>query len=739
MTRPSVSLSRQISVLSVAFGLALFLALGSFGWWAASSIDDRSIARQTRAVHRGLIELMDRIPVEQDSSAIWDDSVVNLRAGNEPWIAENLAEWMSEYFGHDRIYILDPRDRPIRAVAEGVQVETTAYYRDEAAIADRLTRLRAQMAEASAGADDSTAAISGLGIEDLAVTGDGQVAIVSIRPIIPGTDAVTQTPGTEFIHVSMRLIDKSVADEIGQHFEIPGLLFERDAASTADRMASPVMDNQGRILGFFTWMPEEPAYELIRDTLPAMAGGLLIGGTAVYLLLRRLRRTSSQLEVTKAEASFLAFHDPMTKLPNRALFEDRLEQALANMRSGTSQVALHYVDLDNFKRVNDTLGHAAGDDLLRQAATRLSGLVGPVDTVARLGGDEFAIIQFQAADSAAVFTLCQNIVDAFDRPFNLSGHESQSGASVGVAVVVDPALQIEDVMRQADVALYEAKNSGRGRYQTYDGELSALVKERRQLELDLRGAVNGKPGLELVYQPIYHARGGLIAGAEALVRWNHPTLGRMSPALFIGLAEERGLIDQLGIWVLRQACLFAAASTIPWVAVNVSPLQFRDEKFADRVFAILTETGLPPRRLEIEITEGLLLQNSPVTQATLMKLRAGGVRVALDDFGTGYSSISYLRTHGIDKLKIDQSYTAQLGLDAEIDSIVRSIVDLGRAMHMAVTAEGVESEAQRRILNKIGCDQLQGYLLSRPLVAAKMTELLDLQNADQQAPKADRA
>jgi len=206
-----------------------------------------------------------------------------------------------------------------------------------------------------------------------------------------------------------------------------------------------------------------------------------------------------------------------------------------------------------------------------------------------------------------------------------------------------------------------------------------------------------------------------LAGAEALVRWDHPTRGKMPPLSFIGLAEERGLIGQLGLWVMREACLFAVRTDLPWVAVNVSPLQFRDEWFAERVFEVLAETGLPAKRLEIEITEGLLLQNSPSIQTTLMKLRTRGVRVALDDFGTGYSSISYLRSHGVDKLKIDQSFTAQLGVDLEIDSIVRSIIDLGRAMHMTVTAEGVETPEQRLILDTMGCNQLQGYLLSRPL------------------------
>ncbi|MGB3336924.1 MAG: bifunctional diguanylate cyclase/phosphodiesterase [Devosia sp.] len=682
------------------------------------------MARQSRAVQRGLSDIMARIPVEQDSAAIWNESVLHLRAQNHAWIADNLGEWMSDYFGHDRIYLLDPNNVPIRSVIEGALADNSSYDSDAVAIHPLVAKLRDQMALKSEGLPDSTAAITGLGVEDLVVLGDGQPAIVSVRPIIPATSAVTEAPGTEYLHVSMRVIDSSVAEEISRDYEIPGLAFQRFAVTDDERIASPILSSAGRIVGFFTWVPEEPAYDLIRDTLPVMAGGLLIGGLAVFLLLRRLKRTSSQLEVTEAHASFLAFHDPMTRLPNRALFEDRLEQALANTRSGASRVALHYIDLDNFKRVNDTLGHAAGDELLRKTAERLAGLVSSVDTVARLGGDEFAIIQFHAADTPAALTLSQKVVDALAVPFDLSGHEGRVGASVGVTLVTDPAITIEDVMRQADVALYEAKNAGRGRYQPYDGELNAVVRERRELEVDLRKALTGAPGLELVYQPIFDARSGRIAGAEALVRWQHPTLGRLSPITFIGLAEERGLIDQLGIWVMNQACLYAASSSLPWVAVNVSPLQFRDENFVDRVFEVLQATGLQARRLEIEITEGLLLQNSPLTQSTLMRLRASGIRVALDDFGTGYSSISYLRTHGIDKLKIDQSYTAQLGQDSEIDSIVRSIIDLGRAMHMAVTAEGVETEDQRAILNSIGCDQLQGYLLSRPIESSSLDELL---------------
>ncbi|MEO8683335.1 MAG: bifunctional diguanylate cyclase/phosphodiesterase [Devosia sp.] len=721
----NTSLAKQISGLSLLFAGVLLTALFAFGWWAASRIDDRSIARETRAVQTGLTEVASRIPVEQDSSAVWDDSVINLRANNEAWIAENLAEWMSQYFGHDRVYILDADNRPMRAVADGARVDASTYEDDRGAIEPLVTSLRAEMAMASAGAEDSTETITGLGTRDYAILGDGMAGIVSVRPIVPATDAVHQAPGTEYLHVSVRLIDKALIGEISAKYEVPALDFERDVQSDGAKSAIPLLTKAGRVIGFFTWVPEKPASQLIKETAPAIGIALAVAGAAVYLLLRRLRRTSSQLEYSKAEASFLAFHDPLTKIPNRALFEDRLEQALANMRRTGKGVALHYIDLDRFKHVNDTLGHPAGDALIRAAAGRLAGLVDQVDTVARLGGDEFALIQFQIDDTPTALTLAQRIVDAFEVPFILEGHTARIGASVGVVVATDGEADANDLMRQADIALYEAKDGGRGRYQLFEDSLDEAVKDRRALELDLQAALSTDEGLELVYQPIFDVRSGQIAGAEALVRWNHPSCGRLPPDRFIGLAEERGLIDQLGLWVMRRACQFAVSSQLPWIAVNVSPLQFRDERFAETVFEVLAETGLHPKRLEIEITESLLLQNSPIVQLMLVHLRASGIRVALDDFGTGYSSISYLRNHGVDKLKIDQSFTKQLGQDHEIDSIVRSIIELGRAMNMAVTAEGVETEAQRAVLTAMDCNQLQGYLLSRPLTPEKLTESFD--------------
>lgn len=705
--------------------LTLTALVGGFGWWVADRIDARAISQQLRSINTGISELGDRVAVEQDSSAVWDDSVINLRANNDAWLEENLAEWMSSYFGHDRIYLLDPDDQPIRSVANGERLPNEGYEADRRAIEPLVLELRHQMAAASVGKDDSTEAISGMGVLDRALLSGDQVGIVSVRPVIPGTAQLAQAPGDEYIHVSVRLLDGDVIKRLSDRYDIDQLAFALTQPAASDVVYSPVLNRAGRILGFFTLKPYRPALQLLQDTAPLSVGSGAIAGLIVLALLSRLRRTSAELQVSEQRARYLAFHDPLAAIPNRALFEDRLQQALSNRRKGRAPVALHFIDLDRFKQVNDTLGHPAGDELIREVARRLAAVASAGDTVARIGGDEFAILQIDVDDGDDAMGLGNRVVAELARPFDLSGHQVSIGGSVGVAVTGPDGAVPEDLMRRADVALYEAKSRGRGRCELFAGELDHAVKERRTLELALRGALAGEPGLELAYQPIYDTRSRKLVGAEALVRWNSLAHGRLSPDKFIPLAEERGLIDQLGLWVLSEACTFAAQTSLPWIAVNVSPLQFKNDRFPEQVFSVLGQTGLEARRLELEITEGLLLQNAPSVQEALRRLRASGIRVALDDFGTGYSSISYLRTYGVDKLKIDRSYVGQLGDDRQIDDIVKCIIDLGAAMNMRVTAEGVETERQQIILHRMGCDQLQGYLLSRPVPRERLLAILD--------------
>jgi EAL domain-containing protein (putative c-di-GMP-specific phosphodiesterase class I) len=320
--------------------------------------------------------------------------------------------------------------------------------------------------------------------------------------------------------------------------------------------------------------------------------------------------------------------------------------------------------------------------------------------------------------------LCQTRLDSLHDPFLLAGEHVRVSASMGMVLESGEAVSAPEIMRRADVALYAAKAAGRNCFRAYDGSMDQSRRDKRTLEIDLRNALLTNNGLYLLYQPIFDARTNDIVGAEALVRWEHPTRGYLTPDVFISVAEEQGVIEQLGLWVLNEACRFATQSSLPWVAVNVSPLQFNNSHFAQRVLDLLQAHNLPPHRLQIEITEGLLLQNSPVVRTSIQMLRAKGIAIALDDFGTGYSSIGYLRNHGIDKLKIDQSFTKQIGRDKATETIVQSVVEMAQALGMTVTAEGVEDDIQRHTLVKLGCTSLQGYLLSRPIAGEKLRDLL---------------
>jgi diguanylate cyclase (GGDEF)-like protein len=714
--------SRNLSVL--IFTAILLFVIG-LGWWAAGRIDEETLQRQVRSINRGLSEIEKRVPFEQDTSAVWNEAVINLRENNQEWIADNLAEWISSYFDHNRVYLLDPRNSPVRVVIHGELASNGLYDIDRPILEPMIRRLRAEMATVSEGRDDSTDAIAGMGIVERAVLKSGEVGIVSIRPIVPDDSSeLPQAPGEEFLHISIKLISDAVSAAISEQYGIRDLRFTQEVEGSPDRASAPVLDPAGQILGYFTWQPFRPASQLFWQTAPVLAVVLLAMALALAVLLWRLDKTSTRLKQSEAEAHYLAFHDQLARIPNRFLFEDRLNRAIANRRRSGARLALLSIDVDRFKLVNDTLGHPVGDELIRQVAARLSELVSDVDTVARIGGDEFAILQVAVEKDADAIGLGQRIIDEMARQFDLLGHDVRTGCSVGIVYSEDVSQEPDDLIRQADIALYEAKSSGRARFQVFAGELDGVVRERRALEQDLREALKAGSGLALAYQPIYDTTNGEILGAEALVRWDHPVKGRLSPDKFISLAEERGLINQLGLWVLRTAANYAVTTDIPWVAVNVSPVQFRDDRFAQHVFDVLAEVGLPAQRLEIEITEGLLLQNSHSIQQTLRTLRAGGIRIALDDFGTGYSSISYLRTYGVDKLKIDQSFVAQLGRDIEVDSIVRSIIELAKAMNMKVTAEGVETAAQRELLEKLCCDQLQGYLLSRPVTPETLSHLI---------------
>jgi diguanylate cyclase (GGDEF)-like protein len=419
----------------------------------------------------------------------------------------------------------------------------------------------------------------------------------------------------------------------------------------------------------------------------------------------------------------MARHDLLTGLPNRLLFSEHVQAAFAHGRHDGSSAVL-CLDLDRFKAVNDMLGHPAGDALLRAVARRMLACMREGDLMVRLGGDEFAVVQAATSQPIEATALAQRLIEALAEPFEIAQQRVEIGVSVGIALAQDVAVpNPEALIKCADLALYRAKADGRGCYRFFEAEMDVRMQARRALELDLRGAL-ARGQLELFYQPQVLAGSG-ISGFEALLRWHHPTHGLVSPGVFIPLAEEIGLICLIGNWVLQQACV--AAATWPeevTVAVNLSPAQFRGRVLADDVAMALAATGLSPHRLELEITETVLLQDDERVLETLHALRALGVRIAMDDFGTGYSSLGYLGRFPFDKIKIDQSFVRGVTDRQDCLAIVRAVIGLGRSLGMSVVAEGVETQEQLAKLTSEGCSQIQGYLFGRPQPESAIGEML---------------
>jgi diguanylate cyclase (GGDEF)-like protein len=419
----------------------------------------------------------------------------------------------------------------------------------------------------------------------------------------------------------------------------------------------------------------------------------------------------------------LAHYDALTDLPNRALFHERLKQELASIAPGR-QLAVFYIDIDEFKSVNDSLGHLIGDELLKSVAVSLSRCVGAGNFVARLGGDEFAIVQTAVKTPDDVIDLVARVYDAIREPYECLGHQLTTDASIGIALAPDHGDSLDQILKNADLAMYAAKSAGRRTYRFFEPDMDAQVKARRKLEVELRQAI-AERALEVHYQPCLSLQTDAITSCEALVRWRHAERGMISPAEFIPIAEETGLINQLGEWVLSTAC--AEAATWPddiKLAVNVSPVQFKSGTLALKIVAALAESGLAANRLELEITEAVLIRDDEAALAILHQLRAIGVRIALDDFGTGYSSLSYLQRFPFDKIKIDRCFVNDIAEPGGSSGIVQAVVNIAAERHMTTTAEGVETKAQQELLRTLGCSEMQGYLFSPAKPSAEVRQLL---------------
>jgi len=513
------------------------------------------------------------------------------------------------------------------------------------------------------------------------------------------------TVNDNFEMVVTKRFDDTVLSKIGANLMLHNLRLKQVELTGPETRESPVVSIE--------WNHMAPGSVTLESIANVGYLGIAIIGIYGLIVFLRIRRVTFELEAREAAARHMAGHDSLSGLPNRVLFSRLLETELQKVAQRGGGLSVMYLDLDRFKEVNDLLGHSAGDKLIMQVAERMSGILRGADTVARFGGDEFAIIQLDVRSVSDCEALANRILNEMRRTFLIDGVEVSIGASLGISLAPDNGTDAPSLMRFADVALYRAKNTGRNRFCFFEKAMDDALRLKKVIEDDLRAAIE-QDQLMLRYQPIVSADGARVIAVEALVRWIHPTMGMITPDKFIGVAEERGLISALGDWVLRRACLDARRWPEQIMAVNISPIQFKQKDFVASVARILAETGMEPNRLELEVTEGVVIDDADAAENAMFDLRAMGVRLSLDDFGVGYSSLIYLRRFAFDKIKIDRSFLEAMEATGESAILVHSIVHLGRALGLEVVAEGVETEEQRRFLQAVGCHYLQGYLFAKP-------------------------
>jgi diguanylate cyclase (GGDEF)-like protein len=740
-----------VALPAVCFAAALVL-FGLWSLWITAERSDRATRdRQAREVRLAIGSTLDELAQSQAGVAIWDPAVVELAkpSPNLEWLDQNVGTWLNYVFNHELDLIIDGRDRPVYAMENGVRVSPETFTRVQTGMRPLIDAARGRTKGLANPHErlpnlkshpDSTARTSPFAVHatDL-IDIRGKAAAASVMRMMPDSYRSRAAPGSEPLLISIRYLNTSLMRDLQRVRGIAGARVTTAAADGASGEYSvPLSSSRGQRIGYFTWRPEMPGKVILGSVL--LKGGaallaLLVLLAALIASIGRLMSRDAQsiaileearleLQAKEAQAQYLASHDPLTALPNRVSFSKFVEEAIA----GTGEarlVGVMLIDLDRFKNVNDTLGHLAGDRLIQAVAARFVDCVGTNNVVARLGGDEFAFCVTGCTDAEELAKVAEAALAELRAPFDIAGSVVHVGGSIGIAVCPTQGADRTELLRKADIAMYRAKEGGRDGYRFFSPEMDESIVSRRVIEEDLRAALRSGEELFVAYQPKLDATGAQIVGLEALVRWRHPTRGELAPDAFIPIAEECGLIDSIGDWVLGEACRVARHWPGLSMAVNVSPIQFRTPGIAQSIRSIVRQAGIEPRRIELEVTEGILVEDDEVVKAALRELRAAGFRIALDDFGTGYSSLSYLKKFKVDRIKIDKSFVKRLGQDPEAIAIVQAVIALGHAMALSVTAEGVETEEQGCLLQVAGCNELQGFLFSKALLESELDALLN--------------
>lgn len=705
----------------IAGTLLLFAVTAAFLVWSTRGTDELSIANQRTVVERAVDRLHASIARDQESRTVGGETLVRVKAGNTDWMDANLGGWMHAYFGHDELYVLDPRDRPLFAFAHGFVADQAAFARIATTVRPMVAALRAKTAAGEKPDKDSR--LQTVGVTDYALI-DARPAIVSVKPITGDRGELDASPDC-YVHVAIRFLDRDFLSALAAEYGLSGLRFSWLVSPADDNVGITIRSSATTINGFFVWTPDLPGLAFVEKVTPWLAGigGLLL--LAVIVLMLALHRLTLSRAATEARLGFLANHDPQTGLPNLGLVQQALDAAIAALPGGEGDkvVAFAIIDLDDLKRVNDAFGRQGGDLVVTTQAQRIAQMLDGRAMLGRLSGDEFSIALWDRTQ-AEVATLFAEIVLRLSMPIVIGTETAACGASLGYALAPDHGTENGELIRKAGVALHQAKIEGRNRATQFGRHMDMLLSDRAALERDLLASLDNGTEIEVHYQPKLSASGLRVVGLEALARWQHPQRGWVSPAVFIPIAEECGFIHRLGLHVLETACRDAAHWHVPSIAVNVASCQLRDPTFVLEVARILADCDLPPSHLELELTEGSWMDERGICGETIRTLRGLGIRIALDDFGTGFSSFGRLHANDVDRIKIDQSFVAGFGKARGDEAIVRAIIDMAKAKGLATTAEGVETAEQCSILQEMGCDDLQGYLFSRPLPACRMENFL---------------
>ncbi|ORM68098.1 bifunctional diguanylate cyclase/phosphodiesterase [Pantoea wallisii] len=705
---------REVILPLMAILLLTFAGAGAGLFWGSSVTNNEARDQQQRMIQASFEQSLSEHLRQLRSLTRWSPLADQL-ALSQPdpaWLNQNIGSWLYDMFDHQLILLLDRNNQPVEVWRNGVPVPDK---RIGPYLQDLLLSPLVMRSDVVAGPSDRA---------DFVRIGQRAAALAV------GDISSTREAG-RYRLVSIKFLDDGYLRNLSDRSQLRQLHFSDGAPQDGTKALYQLNSQQGEPVGYLSWMPDKPGAQMLRTLGPTTLISVLLITLLCLFMVRRIWTSSLSLSqsllklgASEAQAQHLAFHDVLTGLPNRALVEDRLTQALAASARHDQRVALLLLDLDRFKNINDTYGHHAGDELIMEVARRLGEMVRASDTVGRIGGDEFIIVMPDVENMGQVQALAKRIISRLSEPYQLVGSELWVGVSIGLALAPKDGIDRQELMRKADIALYDAKNNGRGQYRQFERVMDESLRTRQQIAADLRQALHNFDGLAVWYQPLMEISGQRVVGLEALLRWHHPVRGDVSPADFIAIAEETGMIIPLGEWVLREACRTSLKLPQVIVAVNVSPVQFRASGFVGRIIEIVQEEGADPQRMELEITEGVLIEDEHEARNSIIALRDAGFRIALDDFGTGYSSLNYLSTFPVDKIKIDRSFTQSLGVAQNSTAIVESVVRLGHAMGLTVTAEGVETEGQKNALADAGCNQLQGYLFSQAVPFSEIERMM---------------